>query len=250
MVSYQQLDQHGIKQVVLHERETSSSGRPKAKGLHQEDQFFHYYYDNRGGLKKKVAKTPLEQYAWWNKYNVKFSQNKRITPFTEFEKAMGMTSYIRSFIYKWCNDHGGNCITQTFSDNEWEKFNVEVRTNGHPNNYEIKQIDYGNVENSYKADVPKIGGLVHGQLDWHTYFQEKAKKMDLIVVDINKLDFREKQKPAVVEKVRPNPKEKSIASVKIEKPEPIEPIKEVAKYSPLMIAGILIVIVLFLRRRA
>ena len=74
--------------------------------------------------------------------------------------------------------------------------------------------------------------------------------MDLIVVDINKLDFREKQKPAVVEKVRPNPKEKSIASVKIEKPEPIEPIKEVAKYSPLMIAGILIVIVLFLRRRA
>ena len=51
---------------------------------------------------------------------------------------------------------------------------------------------------------------------------------------------------------RPYPKEKSIASVKIEKPQPIEPIKEVAKYSPLMIAGVIAVVVILLlkRRRA
>ena len=49
------------------------------------------------------------------------------------------------------------------------------------------------------------------------------------------------------ESARPNPKE-------VEKVEPVEvePIKEVAKYSPLMIAGVIVVVVILLlkRRRA
>jgi hypothetical protein len=61
------------------------------------------------------------------------------------------------------------------------------------------------------------------------------------------LEFRKKQKPAVIEKIRPNPKE-------VEKVEPIavEPIKEAVKYSPLMIAGVIAVVVILLlkRRRA
>jgi len=68
----------------------------------------------------------------------------------------------------------------------------------------------------------------------------------LIVVNLQNLEFREKQKPAVVEKVRSNPK--------VEKVEPveIEPIKEAVKYSPLMIAGVIAVVVILLlkRRRA
>jgi len=77
------------------------------------------------------------------------------------------------------------------------------------------------------------------------YFRKKAKEQNLEVVSINGLVFREKQKPAVVEKTRPNPKE-------VEKPEPIavEPIEEVVKYSPLMIAGVIAVIVIILWRRA
>jgi len=47
LVSYQQLESG---QVVLHERETSSSGRPKAQSLHRCDEFFCYEYDRRGGL--------------------------------------------------------------------------------------------------------------------------------------------------------------------------------------------------------
>ena len=72
MVSYRQLDQHGIKQVILHERETSSSGRPKAQSLQGEDQFFFYEYDSRGGLKSKRPKSQLEQYQYWWKNNVKY----------------------------------------------------------------------------------------------------------------------------------------------------------------------------------
>ena len=52
--------------------EIKSSGRPKAKGLHQEDADFVYEYDRRGGLKSKRPKSNLEKHAYWYKNNVKF----------------------------------------------------------------------------------------------------------------------------------------------------------------------------------
>ena len=247
MVSYQQLSSG---QVVLHERETSSSGRPKAQSLQQEDADFFYGYDSRGGLIGKIPKSNLDKFADWHEQNVKFAKGtgsksftcQRITPLSPFESAMGVRSCIPSYRYDWCKGytsegHTYGCQKRTFNEKDWEIFK------------QTHTIDYGNLETIYTMDMPVSS---HGKYDWASYFKKKASEQNLEVVSMTGLNFRERQKPAVVEKVRPNPKEESIASVKIEKLEPIEiePIKEAVKYSPLMIAGILIVIVLFLKRGA
>jgi len=232
--------------TVLHERETTSSGRPKPI-LASEDEFFKYT-QTRSGDVSRYNKTPIEHYNYWWKNNVKFENGRRITPLIEFEQKMGVGFTIPTYHYHWCESgsrgsRSGSygCQEKIFNEHDWRIFQ------------QTHTIDYGNLQTSYKSDVPKSIG--QGGYDWGTYFTEKAEKQDLIVVNMSDLVFKEKY-PAVVVKIptpaRPNPKEQSIASVKIEKPEPIEiePIKEVAKYSPLMIAGILVVIVLFLKRRA
>ena len=250
MVSYRQLSSG---QVVLHERETSSSGRPKALMLSREDADFFYQYDSRGGLISKRPKSNLDKHHYWYKNNVKYAKGtgsksftcQRITPLTAFESAMGVRSCIPSYRYDWCKGytsegHTYGCQKRTFNEKDWEIFK------------QTNTIDYGNLEIIYTSDRADYTG--QGNSNWDKYFREKAGKLNLEVVSMSGLEFREKQKPAVVEKIsppaRPNPKEESIASVKIEEPEPVEPIKEVVKYSPLMIAGILVVIVLLLKRRA
>ena len=75
MVSYRQLSSG---QVILHERETSSSGRPKAQSLYQEDQFFSYIYTSTGGLRSKMPKSPAQQYDYWYKHNVKFKKTRKV----------------------------------------------------------------------------------------------------------------------------------------------------------------------------
>jgi len=246
LVSYRQHDQHGIKQVVLHERETSSSGRPKAT-LASED--VNYFYDQtRSGVITKYEKNPLQHYDYWYRTNVKHQSTdkgtKRITPLSEFEKQMGVRLALPVTIL-----HG-----QKYSEKEWDAFQQKRVDSGIDKLRSAGGGDSG-VYYRYETDTDKFSS--GGKIDWHGYFTEKAREKDLIVVDINNLHFQEKQKPAVVEKIpppaRPNPKEKSIASVKIEKPEPIEiePIKEVAKYSPLMIAGVIaVVVILLLKRRS
>jgi len=243
LVSYRQLDQFGIKQVVLHERETTSSGRPKAgAGRPDEDQYYYYQWDQRGGQMEGYPrpKTPLQSYAWWHKYNVKFNEQSRTTPLSEFEKKMGVSMSAKPVKTVW---HNG----RKFTDAEWEI---------HHKRPELQPFDFGNVEYYYSSDLPTKGTTFSS---WGDYFIQKAKDKDLIVVgSIEHLNFKEKPNPAIIDKIptpsRPNPKEESIASVKIEKPEPIEiePIKEVAKYSPLMIAGVIAVVVILLlkRRRA
>ena len=233
MVSYQQL-QSG--QVVLHERETSSSGRPKAQSLQQEDADFFYGYDSRGGLISKRPKSNLQKYAYWHKNNVRFNGNCRTTPPTPFESAIGVRNCIPEYRYHWCigytpEGHTFGCQERTFNEKEWEIFK------------QTNTIDYGNLEIIYSKDIPDATG--QGNYNWDKYFREKAGKLNLEVESISGLNFRERQKPAVVEKVRPNPKE-------VEKVEPVEvePIKEIEKYSPLMIAGIIAVIVIILWRRA
>ena len=250
MVSYQQL-QSG--QVVLHERETSSSGRPKALMLSREDADFFYQYDNRGGLISKRPKSNLDKHAYWYKNNVKYAKGagdksftcQRLTPLTPFESAMGVRSCIPEYRYHWCagthrDGYTYGCQERTFNEKDWEIFK------------QTHTIDYGAVEIIYSKDFPQHVG--QGKYDWKTYFTDKANKLNLEIVSIANLEFREKQKPAVVEKTRPNPKEESIASVKIEevKPVEVEPIKEAVKYSPLMIAGVIAVVVILLlkRRRA
>jgi len=242
LVSYTQLDQHGIKQVLV-----SSSGRPKAQSLQQEDADFYYEYDSRGRLKSKKPKRPIDKHADWYKNNVKYAKGagaksftcQRITPLTPFESAMGVRSCIPEYRYHWCagthrDGYTYGCQERTFNEKDWEIFK------------QTHTIDYGAVEIIYSMDKPSG--------TWEQYFTDKANKLNLEIVSIANLEFREKQKPAVVEKTRPNPKEESIASVKIEevKPVEVEPIKEAVKYSPLMIAGVIAVVVILLlkRRRA
>lgn len=254
MVSYRHLDQHGIKQLVLHERETGSSGRPKAKSLQGEDQFFTYIYDSRGGLKQKLPKSPASQYTYWYKHNVKFAKTSngsiRITPLTEFEKEMGVKTHLSTYYYQG----------RKYNEKEWQKFLSKFPKNrtGQPD------IDYGDLEIYVNPDDKK---------SW----VQRAEEQDLIVVNLGQLEFKKKHPYCIANKIhgsncnttstpelplpvvekipapaRPKPKEKSIASVKIEKPEPVEPIKEAVKYSPLMIAGVIAVVVILLlkRRRA
>ena len=251
MVSYIQVEGYGLKQGFKGV-EKPASGRPKAQSLQQEDDYFFYEYDSRGGLKSKRSKSSIEQYHDWFRHHVKFENTsqgtKRITPLTEFEIGMGVTSGIPSYHYEWCIRPRYGCRKQNFTRQEWDVFKQKVAQK--QVEHYGDEIDHGELSIIYKPDIPKSTG--QGGYDWKTYFTEKAEKQGLMVHDINALHFITKQKPAVVEKVRPNPKEKSIASVKIEKPQPveIEPIKEAVKYSPLMIAGILVVIILFLKRRA
>ena len=242
MVSYLYTEMERLNpKSVLHARELGSSGRPKPQSLFQEDQFFDYHYDRRGGLISKVAKNPLRQYEYWHKYNVKFDGGKRITPLTEFEKQMGVKLSIPTYSY-----HG-----VSYTDEQWHQFRWSEDDRFLASNPKIP-IDWGAVQIGYETDLPSPTGY----LRWQNYFKKKATEKGLITVSIANLHFKEKDDPAVVEKIpppaRPNPKEESIASVKIEKPEPVEPIKEVEKYSPLMIAGVIAVVVILLlkKRRA
>ena len=229
----------------MHERETTSSGRPKAKSLHQEDADFYYTYDRRGGLKSKRPKSNLEKYAYWYKHNVKFAKGtgdksftcQRLTPLTPFESAIGVRSCIPSYRYHWCIKPRWGCQERMFTEDEWKIFQ------------QTHTIDYGNLEVIYSKDFPQHLG--QGEYDWKTYFTDKANKLNLEVVNINELEFREKQKPAVIDKIptpsRPNPKEvKPVEEVEV------KPVEEVEKYSPLIIAGVIAVVVILLlkRRRA
>ncbi len=244
MVSYRLLESG---QVVLHERETSSSGRPKPLMSQRDDQYFWYIYDSRGGLKSKEAKSAISQYAYWHKQNVKFNEHNRITPLTEFEKRLGVSTSANPIMDVWYNG-------RNFTDEQWNEF-VKRPDQHHDHDNDPAtppRFDYGNAEYYYSSDLP-TRQKQQREISWGSYFTKKAKQKDLIVVgSIQDLNFKEKPNPALIEKVRPNPKAESIASVKIEPPTPVEPIKEVVKYSPLMIAGVIAVVVILLlkRRRA
>ena len=234
MVSY-----YGDRQTLR--TPESQGGRPKPT-LASEDA--NYFYDQtRSGKVTKRGKTPLQHYDYWFRTNVKNETTnrgtKRITPLTEFEKQLGVKLSVAVTML-----HG-----QKYSQKEWDAFQQKRVDSGID---KLRSSGGGNMGVYYYQELDTDQFSSRGKIDWRRYFTEKAREKDLIIVDINNLQFREKQKPAVVEKVRPNPKEKSIASVKIEKPEPIEPIEEVAKYSPLMIAGVIAVVVILLlkRRRA
>ena len=231
----------------------AKTGHVRGTSLHQEDQFFSYIYTSTGGLRSKSPKSPAQQYDYWYKHNVKLKKTTkgivRETPLTEFEKQLGIRPFLTTYCYK----------TRCFNEKEWQEFLSKFPKNS----YGQADIDYGDLETHVQPDNKK---------SWI----ERAEEMDLILVNGSQLEFKKKHPYCiannihgtncdivntpelplpVVEKIptpaRPNPKEKSIASVKIEKPEPVEPIKEVAKYSPLMIAGVIaVVVILFLRRRA
>ena len=270
MVSYRLLESG---QVVLHERETTSSGRPKPLGRWRDDQYFWYEYDSRGGLKSKNPKSAISQYAYWHKHNVKFDENKRITPLTEFEKRLGVSMSAKPIQTVWYNG-------RKFTSEQWAEFvkrpDQWVDMDNDPAT--PPRFDYGNAEYYYSSDLPQKGKQAK-YANWSDYFIQKAKDNNLIVTgeadsdlgNILHLNFKEKPNPALIEKVRPNPKDvklcldglpmgkgdccrqyKDGVCVRHATSNEVEPIEEAVKYSPLMIAGVIAVVVILLlkRRRA
>jgi len=222
LVSYRQIDQHGIKQVVLHERETTSSGRPKPTHGIQEDADYFYTYTRTGGM-SRYAKTDMDKYKDFLWKEVRYvnqsvrsggqygtlnqvSNNitdviQRITPATDYEIAMGYGMFNPAEVQRnYYNSHG----RVRAPDSVWRSKAEEISRE------HFRKLQ----EAQDKAD--KLAQLAE---------QERLKKLR--------------------ETARPNPKE-------VEKVEPVEvePIKEIVKYSPLMIAGVIAVIVIILWRRA
>jgi hypothetical protein len=236
MVSYIQIQGYGLEQgfkgVVK-----PSSGRPKAQGLKQDDQFFWYTYSSTGALIKKEPKDPLHQYKWFLDHVVETAKWKRgqvegyvrTTPNTDFEIAMGIGQSVEVWNY------GGTFYNTQAKTEQFRKENPNFEWYTNDGNPRVQFYPL--------PDLPTTAGESVG-----SFILRKAEEKDLIVVSLANLEFKKKPNPAVIEKIpetsRPNPRE-------VEKVEPIEvePIKEVEKYSPLMIAGILVVIVLLLRRR-
>jgi len=239
LVSYILLDG---EPVIKPQTPSSGFSSRTSKQIMEDDECFYEYPRNwRGEAPVCRPKTGLQKYASWHRDNVEFTEltssskvgKKRLTPLTEFEKQIGVKKSIETYRYDWCIRPRYGCQERTFTKDEWKIFR------------QTHTIDYGNVVEIHKLDFPK--SLGRGQYDWNTYFTDKANELNLEIVNLSDLVFREKQKPAVVEKVRPNPKE-------VEKVRTVEvvPIKEVEKYSPLIIAGVIAVVVILLlkRRRA
>jgi hypothetical protein len=226
LVSYRQIDQHGIKQVVLHERETSSSGRPKASHGIEEDADYFYTYTRTGGMSRN-AKTDMDKYWDFLSKEVQYHNPQalggfgstgtlhqvrrnitdniqRITPATDYEISMGYGKFNPMQVQTAYYHSHGRTVDPT--DSVW-RLKAEKMSKEH-----FRKLQEAEDEARRLAELAE---------------QERLKK--------------------VRETARPNPKE-------VEKVEPIEiePIKEVEKYSPLMIAGVIAVVVILLlkRRRA
>ena len=172
MVSYIQVEGYGLEQGF----KGVVSKRPKAQSLQQEDQFFWYEYDRRGGLKSKRPKPPAQQYAYWHRHIAHDSNMKRILPLTEFEKQMGVRGNIPTRWYKG----------KKYNEKEWNIFIQQFDTN---RTGQI-DIDYGELETTYTQDFPVHLG--QGKYDWEKYWKDHAEKMDLIPVNISELEFKKK----------------------------------------------------------
>ena len=227
MVSYYQ-DSSGV--VTLHPRETTSSGRPKPTHGPVEDAENFYSY-TRTGDRTVYPKRSVDKY-WDFLEDVAIYRNE--------------TMCRRG---KLCSGTM-NAVRNNVSD--------EITRLTPPTPFEI-EMEYGRVnpttlENPYHPNfIPQPTNKM--TLKQRTF--QKLKILDLEKIQriqdaqdeadrLAELAEQERLKK-LRETARPNPKE-------VEKVEPVEvePIKEVEKYSPLMIAGVIAVVVILLlkRRRA
>ena len=224
MVSYRQL---ASGSVVLHERETTSSGRPKPT-LAKEDANCFYTQSRSGQVSPCQPKTDMELYWDFITQQVIYTNRNptrrgdaigtyqqirhndadsisRNTPITDYEIQMGLY-------------HG----------NELNPFNIGYLKN-----------EWSNTKSS-NSDNAKNRALVTQKVN-------ELQKIHLLKIAQAEEEAELIRLQKVRESARPNPKE-------VEKVEPVEvkPIEEVAKYSPLMIAGVIAVVVILLlkRRRA
>jgi len=217
--------------TVLHERETSSSGRPKPTHGPTEDTENYYTY-TRTGKVTVYPKTDLDKYWDWlenevifQKPHPKFSTTQgtlnviglqgsiRLTPATDYEISMGYGAFNPA--------DQTNPASPIFVPN-WNAVNA------------YGQGGYASQRNMSKMTLKKVS-------------DEHFRKLQEAQDEADRLAYLAEQErlKKLRETARPNPKE-------VEKVEPVEvePIEEVVKYSPLMIAGVIAVIVIILWRRA
>ena len=225
MVSYQQLDQHGIKQIVLHERETTSSGRTKPIRVTEDANSF-YTYSRTGKLENKVQKTDIDKYY-------------------DFLS--------REVIYKNETSRSGG---QTGTAHQVARNTADRYTRLTPASEYEKSMGYGaiNLFSIYPNTGSKFLPMVKQKLKVATDELARTHFLKLAQAEQERL-AKEQAELARLTKLREaTPKEKpkkKTVFVAPPKPVEVEPIKEVAKYSPLMIAGVIaVIVVLFLRRRA
>jgi len=236
LVSYVYTEMEKLNpQTVLHERETTSSGRPKAgHDMPSEDENCYYTYTRSGKSGGCQPKTQMEKYWDWLKSEAVTFQNSdprfgkchlntcrgmdstRITPATEFEINHGLVANVDELFM--------NQVPAPFNP-------LQI--------YDDYYRSHNNTPPSQFGGQPKDwlkNYTIHIAKEHEREFIQKKQEVERLAEELRFKKLRET--------ARPNPKEVEIEPIEV------EPIKEVEKYSPLMIAGILVVIVLFLRRRA
>ena len=209
--------------VTLHPRETTSSGRPKPTHGPTEDANYFYTYTRTGGMSRN-AKTDMDKYKDFLWKEVRYV-NKSGQGGDQYGTLNQVSNNITDVIQR---------ITPATD--------YEIAMGyGMFNPAEVQTAYY----HSHGRKVDPTGSA--WRLKAEEMSREHFRKLQEAQDKADKLAQLAEQErlKKLRETARPNPKE-------VEKIEPIEvePIEEVVKYSPLMIAGILVVIVLFLRRRA
>ena len=210
--------------VTLHPRETTSSGRPKPTHGIQEDADYFYTYTRTGGMSRN-AKTDMDKYKDFLWKEVRYV-NKSGQGGDQYGTLNQVSNNITDVIQR---------ITPA-TDYEiamgYGMFNPAEIQRNYYFSHGRKVDPTGSAWRSKAEEISR---------EHFRKLQEAQDKADKLA----QLAEQERLKK-LRETARPNPRE-------VEKPAPveIEPIKEVVKYSPLMIAGIIaIIVVLFLKRRA
>jgi len=214
--------------TVLHERETSSSGRPKPIQI-KEDADFFYTYTRSGKLKQATPKSSVEKYKDFlqkeviyqtkgrqpktgtaNRLNIDDRGAIRLTPPIAYEIALGLGAL---------NPHGASSSSQC---------------NGCTGSGRLF------------INPPQYTAELHGETKTFTSLKQ------IIVFAENKILEKKQAEQKQAELLRlaklrettPTPKKETVFVA------PPEIVENPISYSPLMIAGVIVVIVLFLRRRA
>jgi len=232
MVSYRQLDQFGIKQIVLHERETTSSGRPKPQRPKEDANCFYVY--TRSGTTSCTPKSGHDKYWDWLIKEVRYAN---VTQQNKGRQGTGTATQVSNNI----TDHIVRITPASPYEIEWGF--------GALNPLALQKHYYNIAPPNRKREALKLSGAKGYVIEQVKEMEkEHIRKMQEAQDEADRLAQLAEQErlKKLRETARPNPRE-------VEKPAPveIEPIKEVVKYSPLMIAGIIaIIVVLFLKRRA
>ena len=197
------------------------TGRPKSFGIKEDSKFFYSY--NQRGVVTKTAKSSADEYYWFLTRVVLYGEKGQNTKYeTAFPSGAGYTNV------------SDKIPTRQTPITEFEKVSGIGATN-------IFAIAHSELPDRVKGQWSKSGshGLIMGGLN--TYMNRKIEEKRL-------KDLAEAERLArELALIRPTAKPKKEETVFVAPPEIVEnPIS----YSPLLIAGVIVVIVIILRRGA